>query len=237
MRRSLFITILIALVFISNAFSQKIKPVNPGVTASFTYCAANDFACQAANRVRMDGDIPYNNGQSGVTAVFNLVSGSRDLTIQLNTSQRLVIFDLIEMTSGVNAPSWISTPQGVRPNINVLGAYYAKENCQPAPVTGNYNCNFVTRMNAGNWKVNNNTTNALLWNPETTQQRPVNSPENTSNVNVNYIKDETGEVFIITPLPNSASNRIIAGLEASNGKVVSGAGQYSMPFTLTVHVK
>ncbi len=92
-------------------------------------------------------------------------------------------------------------------------------------------------MNAGNWKVNNNTTNALLWNPETTQQRPVNSPENTSNVNVNYIKDETGEVFIITPLPNSASNRIIAGLEASNGKVVSGAGQYSMPFTLTVHVK
>jgi hypothetical protein len=130
--------------------------------------------------------------------------------------------------------------------MNVLGAYYAKENCK-TPVTdtnGNsvYNCDFITRTNGGSWYVSGGTSYALLWNPETINPRPVNSPEKTSLVNVNYYKGVGGqEVFTITPLPNCATRtnltcegRVIAGLERSKGNSVTNAGQYVMPFTLVV---
>jgi hypothetical protein len=92
-------------------------------------------------------------------------------------------------------------------------------------------------MNAGNWKVSgDNSTYALFWNPLATN-RPVNSPDTTSYVNVHYIRnDGTSEVFIITPILTSAGYAL-AGLEQVNKKVVKGAGQYNMPFTLTVRPK
>ena len=127
--------------------------------------------------------------------------------------------------------------------MNVLGAYYAKEQCV-VDSTGACVGNFQTRINAGQWSVagNNNTTYALLWNPTAASTRPVNSPYSTSPVNVNYVRDAAGERFTITPLPSSdcsagtacESDPIIAGLEATSGRTVSAGGQYHMPFTMTV---
>jgi len=218
--------------------AQRVKATNPGATIEFVHCGA-DTTCEAANRVRNDvAATPYANGVGGVSAVFNIVSGSRDLTLSFSsTSTRFIRFDFRDPTYLGGAPSWWYTApeQNVKPYLNVLGAFYAKEQCGTAAAC---NINYVTRMNAGNWKVSgSNDTYALLWNPSASATRPVNSPEDTSRVNVNYIKDASGERFIITPLPNIASGRIIAGLEKTSGRTVSGAAQYQMPFTMTVKIQ
>ena len=57
----------------------------------FGYCATGDFACETANRVRNDIDTPYTNRVSDVNAVFNLVSGSKVLTVGFGT--RTVRYD------------------------------------------------------------------------------------------------------------------------------------------------
>ncbi|MBA4185429.1 MAG: hypothetical protein H0X49_15665, partial [Acidobacteria bacterium] len=126
------------------------------------------------------------------------------MVIRLDKASRTTIFDFTEVSSYTNAPAWIySNPlQSFKPQMNILQAYYAKENCQP--VSGIYNCNFQTRMNAGYLYASGDRARySLLWNPESTNNRPVNSPEKTSFVNVNYQKDALGkDVYTITPLPN-----------------------------------
>ena len=237
------VIVALALGVTANAFSQKTKVVNPGAVVQFVACAQSDTACLAANRVRSDGGGAYANGSQGVSAVFNLVSGSRDLTFWTTGSTRSLVFDFSDAAYSVNAPSWwyTSPVQSVKAQMNVLGAYYAKEQCGSVATC---NVNFETRINAGNWTVggSNKTTYALLWNPTAMSSRPVNSPYSTSPVNVNYVKDGSGERFVITPLPSSdcgvgsacESDPIIAGLEVTSGRTVSSGGQYHMPFTMTV---
>lgn len=208
---------------------------NPLVRASFVYCGG-DENCESSNRVRQDTNAEYVHGVDGVKAEFNLVSGSRDLTIGLITSQRSLTFDFsVLVNAGTVMPAWLSSPvRSVKPYFGVLGAYYAKENC---PVESS-ECNYQARMNAGNWKVaGDNSTYALFWNPIAIG-RPVNSPDTTSYVNVRYIRnDGTSEVFIITPILTTDADYALAGMEQANRKVVKGAGQYHMPFTLTVRPK
>ena len=237
------VIVVLALGVTANAFSPKTKVVNPGAVVQFVACAQSDFACQAANRLRSDSGGSYANGSQGVSAVFNLVSGSRDLTFSTAGSTRSILLDFSDPAYTVGAPSWwyTSPVQSVKPQMNVLGAYFAKEQCGSAATC---DINYQTRINAGLWTVggNNRTTYALLWNPTAMSSRPVNSPYSTSPVNVNYIKDSFGERFVITPLPSSdcgvgsscESDPIIAGLEVSSGHSVSSGGQYHMPFTMTV---
>ncbi|MDQ4121213.1 MAG: hypothetical protein M3209_07190 [Acidobacteriota bacterium] len=218
--------------------AQKTKVTNPGVKAEFAFCNADDFNCETANRVKQDrAGSPYVDAQEGVSAVFNLASGTKDLTINLITSQRSVWFDFRDVAYyGNPQPSWWETApqQNVKPHFNVLGAYKAKELCGTAATC---NINFVTKMNSGNWRAaGNNTDYTLQWNPSSTQPF-INTPETTSGVNVNYIKDSAGEVFIITPLPNANSSRVIAGLQGTLSRTTTASGQYVMPFTLTVRFK
>ncbi|HEY2867638.1 MAG TPA: hypothetical protein VGJ02_11150 [Pyrinomonadaceae bacterium] len=240
------IVVAVILVLALNGFASKSKTTNPGAIVQFGACAQGDAACQAANRVRSDGGGAYVNGSQGVSAVFNLVSGSRDLTFWTTGSTRSLIFDFTDPAYTGGAPSWwyASPVQSVKAQMNVLGAYYAKETCVTDPNTGICTGNFETRINAGNWTVggSNKTNYALLWNPTAMSSRPVNSPYSTSPVNVNYVRDASGERFSITPLPSSdcgagsacESDPIIAGLEVTSGRSVSGGGQYHMPFTMTV---
>ncbi len=207
---------------------------NPLVRASFVYCGGN-ANCELSNRVRQDTNAEYVHGVDGVKAEFNLVSGTRDLTIGLITSQRSLTFDLSVVVNQVGVmPAWLSSPvRSVKPYFGVLGAYYAKENC---PATSS-ECHYQARMNAGNWKVSgDNSTYALFWNPGATG-RPVNSPDTTSYVNVHYIRnDGISEVFIVTPILTGAGYAL-AGMEQVDKKKVNAAGQYHMPFTLTVRPK
>jgi hypothetical protein len=211
------------------------------------------------NRVRMDKPgVPYSHNVDGVTAQF-YSGGSRDLVIALNSGKckRTITYDFTEVSSVLNIPAWWYTNliQSFKPNMNVLEAYRAKENCKPDS-KGVYNCDFQTRMNNGYlYASGDSATYALLWNPEPRNDRKVNSPEMTSFVNVNYQKDALGDVYTITPLPNCATRnnnftcpnydedgkpiekRVIAGLEKTSGKTVSSAGQFVMPFTLVVRPK
>lgn len=220
------------------------------VTAEFLDFGADGITL---NKIRMDKPgVPYIHGVEGVSAQF-YSTGSRDLVIALNSSKakRSTTYDFREVADYTNAPAWVfSSPiQTFKPFINVLEAYRAKENC--AAVGGVYNCNFQTRMNNGYLSVSGDSaTYALLFNPETTNNRPVNFPENTSFVNVNYYKGTDGkEVFTVTPLPNCATRensftcsetdtqRVVAGLEKTLRRSVTGAGQYVMPFILVVRPK
>ena len=230
MKTILLIAILATSVFAQNAASQRAaKVTNPGVTAAFVYCAAGDSNCETANRVRNDSATPYQNGVGGVSAVFNVISGSQDLTIGLYQA-RSAIFDLRVNTGGGVAGLWTSTPQLVQPYFNVRHAYNAKLNCGTAATC---DINLITDMNAGGWKVSgSNVSYAMFWNPNATT-RPVNTPDITVRVNVHYVKDINGEVYTITPIPNG-TGLVIAGLEATSGRTVTAAGQYHMPFTLTV---
>jgi len=223
------------------AYAQSNKPTkvtNPGAIVTFGYCAADPdpALCATQNRVRNDYAYPYTNGQDGVSAVFNLVSGSRDLTVGLNLSRRAVTFDFTDHVAGSATPAWWSANKvlTVQPYFNVLKAYYAKENCTtPDPITGNYDCDLVTAMNAGQWTApGSNATMAAFWNPAATT-RPVNSPETTSRVNVHYHKDSASESFTVTPIVNN-NGLIVAGVEANDKRTVSSAGQYIMPFTMAV---
>ncbi len=233
-------TLIVSVMSISGLAQGKGKPgggggtSNPVVRASFVYCGG-DANCESSNRVRQDINAEYVHGVDGVKAEFNLGSGSRDLTIGLITSQRSTTFDFsVLVNSGTVMPAWLSSPvRSVKPYFNVIGAYYAKENC-PAESA---DCHYQARMNAGNWKVSgDNSTYAIMWNPLAVN-RPVNNPDTTSYVNVHYIRnDGTSEVFIITPILTGAGYAL-AGMEQVNKKVVKGAGQYDMPFTLTVRPK
>jgi hypothetical protein len=117
----------------------------------------------------------------------------------------------------------------VQPYFNVLKAYRAKELCTTDPCE----VDFVTAMNAGSWKVSgSNTDYAAFWNPGATT-RPVNSPETSSAVNVHYHKLGPEESFTITPLVNN-HGLVVAGLEVTDKRTPTSAGQYIMPYTLTV---
>lgn len=229
----------------SDAFAQKGKPSptpNVFVTAKF-----EPVGTSGANKVLMDNyNAPYTHNVDGVLAQFQLGDGTGNLTINIRNSVRQVVFDLSDIANSTPTSSqhgWTSTPQYFNPGMNIHEAYKAKTGCQP--VDGVYNCNFPTTMVAVNLSVTGyNFAYRLLWNPNPSTDTPVNSPEPTSKVSVNYYKghdSDNKEVFTITPLPNegaSASGRIIAGLEATStakGKTSrTNAGQYIMPFTLTV---
>ena len=133
----LFVLFVIAAALPTQPFAQGNKPTtvtNPGAVVKFSYCATapDPAACEISNRVRNDYDYPYTNGADGVSAVFNLVSGSKDLTIGLTTSHRSVWMDFTDRVSGsAPSPAWWATgkSQNVKPYFNVLKAYRAKELC------------------------------------------------------------------------------------------------------------
>jgi hypothetical protein len=218
------------------------KTTDIGLNVRFVYCAppGSDSASQAVyaacvqqNRVRNDVDRDYTNGSEGVGAVFNIVSGSNDLTINLNTSTRRLILDLYDLTpasSGQMSPSWHNTPQYARWFFNVQHAYLAKTFCG-----GSHPCDMISTMTSSCDVSVDNATYYLQWKPDSI--KPVNSPEITSQVNVHYDVINGVEVWTVTPLANTTSQRMVAGLARQlngKGKTMSEpAGQYLAPFTLT----
>ena len=216
-----------------------------GLKARFVYCAppGSDPASQAAyaacvqqNRVRNDVDRDYVNGSEGVGAVFNIVSGSNDLTINLLTTsaRRAVIdlYDLIPESSGQMVPSWHITPQYAKWFFNVRQAYLAKTFCG-----GIYPCDMISTMTSSGSVSGDKSTYYLQWKPDSVQ--PVNSPEITSRVNVHYDVVNGVGVWSVTPMPNDTSQRIVAGLAKElkgshpGNSSSEPAGQYLVPFTLT----
>jgi hypothetical protein len=221
------------------AFGQKPpKTQDIGVRARFVYCTppgsdpesqAAYAACVQQNRIRMDVDRDYVNGEEGIDAFFRIVSGSNDLTVNLLTlpTRRTVIdlYDLIPESAGQSIPPWQATPQNAKWHFNVRRAYLAKSFCG-----GSYPCDMTSVMASTVEISGDNATYYLQWFPEST--RPVNSPEITSRVNVRYDVVDGVEVWTITPLPNLSSNRIVAGLAKSTKNRTDPAGQYLVPFTL-----
>lgn len=214
-----------------------------GVIASFVYCAppgsdpesqAAYAACIQQNRIRNDNSQPYVNGEEGIDAVFRIVSGSNDLTVNLLTlpTRRTVIdlYDIVPESSGQLIPSWQSTPQNAKWHFNVRQAYLAKTFCG-----GSYPCDMVSVMSSTVNVSGDSATYYLQWFPEST--RPVNSPEITSRVNVRYDVIDGVETWTITPLPNLNSGRMVAGLTKAIKNRQQAAGQYLVPFTLTVRLQ
>lgn len=228
-------TLFLALAPIGNAQKSKApKPPPPqdvGLSVRFVYCAPGDATCIQQNRVRNDFDLDYVNGSEGVAAVFNIVSGTNDLTLNLSTSAtRRPVIDLIDLTadsSNQMVPSWHSTPQYAKWFFNVQQAYLAKKNCLLAP------CDMVTTMTSSGNVSGDSATYSLQWKPVSAQ--PINSPETTSQVNVHYDVIGGVDVWTVTPLPNG-SGKILGGLAKQGGHPNGGggpAGQYLLPFTLT----
>jgi hypothetical protein len=242
MKSSFLFAIVTALLLAASGSARTApKGITYGATVLFGYCAATDTSCQFSNRIRNDiAGSPYVNGDPGTSILFHVSDGTatRDLTIMVsNPSNRYIQYDFRNATDLTNAPAWWFTApqQNTGLYFNVNGAYYAKENCNGAATC---NINYVTNTVAI-FGVKGYPNYKLLWNPGAIHQ-PVNSPTPTVQVNVNYIKDSSGEVFIITPIPNLAGQSI-AGMETctttGNTTTCTGAGQYNMPFTMTMHLQ
>jgi hypothetical protein len=226
------------------AFGQKGKKPGGGgstgnanaVMASFAYCTPNDASCESSNRARMDIDAPYVDGVDGVDAWFNAdVSG--DLLINLTAGPRTVTYDFrAQVNAGDPDPAWLaaSPVQSVSVHINVLDAWAAKVQCGNAAACDEH---YITRMNGGNWNTGRRTpTNRLQWNPSSIQPF-INTPDQTSDVDVHYIKDTNGERFIITPVPDIITGYCLAGLQIEETRSTYAGGQYDMPFALYVVFK
>jgi hypothetical protein len=215
--------------------AQKAKPPRVqdiGLRVRFAYCAPTDAACISQNRIRNDFDLYYVNGSESVTAVFNIVSGTNDLTINLlTTSSRRAVIDLSDLTpesSGQAVPSWHTTPQLAKWFFNVRHAYLAKTACG-----GSAPCDMITTMGSSGNVSGDNSNYSMQWNPDSVQ--PMNSPETTSTVNVHYDVIGGVDVWTVTPILNGAG-RILGGLakEVNGGHPGNvSAGQYLLPFTLT----
>src|SRR5262245_10636192 len=113
-------------LIVSAAVPAPRKP-SPDVKAkvTFVYCdpAGPDYsACVANNKVRNDSGYEYIDGVDNVSAVFNLGSGgSRDLTVNLNSSPRTSILDLSDIvpgSEGQSLPAWRATPQNTQWHFN-----------------------------------------------------------------------------------------------------------------------
>lgn len=199
----------------------------------YAFCSPGDSACETSNRVRMDRNEPYVDGVDGVEAWINAgVSG--DLLLQMGSRQ--VTYDFRDIVNyGAPQPAWwSSTPVlTLTAGANVGNAWAAKEMCGDEPVCDTI---YITRMNGGGWNTGRNTpNNRLQWNPYSIQPY-INTPDGTSPVQVRYIKDASGEMFVITPLLN-ANGHYLAGLQAEERKSITAAGQYNMPFILIARPK
>jgi hypothetical protein len=222
-----------------SVYAQKGKPTptpTSVTTAAFVYCGgitnAEPTECEAANRVRLEKDTPYVNGQDGVAISFN-VGGSGDLTINLQNSKRSVIYDLRDVVHrGSPQPAWTSAPQNLKLHFNALKAYNAKlgATCADGICQGTY----VTGMNGGGYTIDG-VTYRTQWNPYSSQPY-INLVEPTSPVNVHYYQDATGETWTITPIQKD-NFYYLAGLQGEQKKTVTFGGQYNMPFVLVVTVK
>jgi len=238
-----FFASLMLMTVTSKGFAQKRNQLQDiGVRARFVYCTppGSDPGSQAAyavciqqNRIRNDVDRDYVNGQEGIDAVFHIVSGTNDLTINLLTlPTRRTVLDLIDLvpeSNGQLIPSWSNVPQNAKCFFNVVHAYLAKSFCN-----GTLPCDMTTVMGS---TINVNSDNAsysLEWFPGSA--RPTNSPEITSRVNVRYDVIDGEEVWTVTPLPNDTSGRIVAGLAKLKNRN-NAAGQYLVPFTLTAKLQ
>jgi hypothetical protein len=235
MRNVVFSVILALTVSVTISTAQNIRGAKPTPspsslkTVTFGYCIAGDLDCESANRVRNDVNRPYVDG-TDVAITFQTGSGSNDITLNFSRS---VIYDLTYMAAaGDPTPTWVSQPQAVKPGIDVLGGYNAKLQCGSAPTC---DINYLTSMNGGGFAIDR-INYRVQWHPGSMQPY-INTPETTSAVNVHYIKDSTQEVFIITPLPNPDTSRVIAGLQGeTNSKNITAGGQYVMPFTMTLRL-
>jgi hypothetical protein len=231
--------LMIVSVFSTAALGQALKgkpgptptptPVPAQKTVSFGYCAAGDVTCETANRLRNDANRAYADG-TDVAIAFQTGSGSNDITLNFS---RNVIYDFTYMAAAGNpTPTWVSQPQAVKPFINVLGGYNAKLQCGNAATC---DINYVTGMNGGGFTIDR-ITYRVQWHP-TSVQPYINTPEVSSAVNVHYVKDANGEVFTITPLPNTGTSRMIAGLQGETSRSITAGGQYVVPFTMTVKLQ
>lgn len=202
------------------------------ISAKFVFCAAGDTACETANRVRQDVDRPYVNGSEGVAISWN-VGVSGDLTINLQNSQRTVIYDLRDRVHDGNpTPSWVSTPQNLKLHFNSHEAHTAK--VMATCVDGICEGNHITSLNGGGYTFDQ-TTYRTQWNPNSVQPY-INFVEPTSYVNVHYYKDATGETWTLTPIQKD-NGYYLAGLQGEKKRTVTFGGQYNMPFRLVVTVR
>ncbi len=242
-RFSLYTTLCLSVIPL-NLMAQKRPSQNVKSRVNFVYCdpTAADYAtCVENNKVRQDSPNDYVDGVDNVSAVFNLDSGSNDLTVNLNSSSRTSILDLFDVIYG-NPPTWHRYPQNVKWHINVRQAYLAKGYCGTTP------CSMPTVMGSTITKVSGASASYNLgWNPNSI--RPINSndydppsPYNTSPVTVVYDKVDGVETWTVTPdkqdiyVNSTLKNVPVAGLADISNKG-GPAGQYIVPFTLIARPK
>lgn len=73
------------------------------------------------------------------------------------------------------------------------------------------------------------------WNPDSVLQY-INWVEPTSNVNINYKRDETGQTWTVTPIQKE-NFHYLAGMQVEDKNKITFGGQYNMPFSLVVTVR
>jgi len=196
------------------------------------------------NAIQGDG-APYVNGQSGVTALIQICSGTTDATLLLSKS-RSVSFSFAKLlASNSNTPSWALSGSTVTGGfLNVRDIFFV-----PAGSDRNQEYTFTTWLGS-------NTSNANLRiagpSPEAPQAGagPVNTPYPNSLIVVHHCPANTNtstcpnivhETWFAYPDPNPTASGVgqtglpitQVGTLLVGNKLVNG-GEFSMPFLFTI---
>lgn len=198
-----------------------------------------------ANAFQSDGS-PYINGQTGVSAVIYVCSGTNDAVLLLSKNRHYTLSYSKLLASNSNTPSWAlsGAPQSMTGEANVRNLLYV-----PAGTDRNQEYSFTTRYQGGLIMVNPS--------PAAPSSAPnllpiANTPYPDSlvevhhcpaNTNTSTCPNITNETWTVYPDPTATASgtsntglpitQVGTLLQTVKGSSVN-AGQFSMPFVFTI---
>lgn len=204
----------------------------PGNSGQHLIYGDSDFT-SGSNTYNNPNDPEFNGGTIYTGGVFNVCSGSNDLTLNLNTSARLINASFTQQLAPA-APGAISVANNTYP----IGFFNVRDAYSLQTVGGSFNTCFFNSVD-----YNNNTTFNLRFENSTTMTNPatcgdatgiagaVNAGGDTSIVQVTHPDSCT---WIVQPLLDSTGLYYRGGLAETIKKQTVAGGQYNLPFAMKV---
>ena len=225
------------------AFAGKCGDVDIPVsfTISSTYTDPSNAQLTYNSGILSDGGGAYINGQQGVSALIHTCNGSNGTTLQTSNGSRYVIWDFRNAVyTNTLTPSWTQKP------VTNTGFTFANLLYSYSP---SLNYSFTTYMQyvyfqSLSYAFSMQNPNATA--PFNSPDANVNSPCMTSLVNVTHYAatDISKETWIVWPdstpvnctSPVSGSHAQVGTLRthAQHGPDLVGAGQFTVPFYITI---
>lgn len=216
------------------------------VSVLISFMDANGGTAAITSDGTAQNNPPYVNGVGGVDAVIQACSGTNDMTLNTQKSSiRKIGFNFGNLLANTpNTPAWVFTsPSFLSQAFINIHDLYDKGACTPAT-----QCTFTTQFSSTLSAPDNKSYNLRFLNPDATTQfgnlaflspELVNMPSTSWLIHVIHMPAGTNpETWVVYPVadPSAPTGSLtnVAGLLGSSGKTTVSAGQFSIPFYITI---